>query len=203
MLQALTSRVAWTSCCARHKSKPDWIGCASPRRPPGGLAPVPLARNSEGVCVRVQCSGQVLSARLLCYGRGMPFEPLSYSLAMLTGPGWRGGLTSFTYAGANFDRPQSVQELPCMNDQCASWSRGPHHVAATCDGHLPHEFIPKYLPAKANNGYWHSKGFTLMDFHEPITIDARNAADVARTTAYAIGDVVHDILRGRIRPLTT
>ena len=26
------------------------------------------------------------------------------------------------------------------------------------------------------NGFWHSKGFTLQDFHEPIQIKPRNAA---------------------------
>ena len=69
-----------------------------------------------------------------------------------------------------------------MNDQYASWSRGPHHGAARCvDCHLPHEFIGKYV-AKAVNGYHHSKGFTLQDFHEPI-LD--QAADFARARAAA------------------
>ena len=34
--------------------------------------------------------------------------------------------------------------------------------------------MPKYL-AKASNGWHHSKGFTLEDFHEPIMIKPVNA----------------------------
>ncbi len=49
-----------------------------------------------------------------------------------------------------------------------------HHAHATCnDCHLPTGFLPKYL-AKAENGFWHSKGFTLQDFHEPIRIRSSN-----------------------------
>ena len=75
--------------------------------------------------------------------------------------------------------PRACKNCHVMNDQYASWSRGPHHAVARCvDCHLPHEFVPKYL-AKADNGYRHSKGFTFMDFHEPIMIKPRNAADPA------------------------
>jgi len=43
----------------------------------------------------------------------------------------------------------------------------------------PHDFVGKYL-TKAENGYWHSKGFTLNDFHEPITIRASNSTVLQR-----------------------
>ena len=81
-----------------------------------------------------------------------------------------------------------------MNDQYASWSRGPHHGDARCvDCHLPHEFIGKYL-AKAENGYHHSKGFTLQDFHEPILIKPRNAQILQDNCLRCHGDFVHDVL---------
>lgn len=118
---------------------------------------------------------------------------------MLTGSLVGVGAYTFRYAeGLSYfsTDPRACKNCHVMNDQYASWSRGPHHVAAGCvDCHLPHEFIPKYL-AKANNGYWHSKGFTLMDFHEPIMITPRNARMLQDNCIRCHGDVVHDILRG-------
>jgi cytochrome c nitrite reductase small subunit len=62
-----------------------------------------------------------------------------------------------------------------MNDQYESWTKSSHHNNATCnDCHTPHALIPKYI-SKAENGFWHSKGFTLQDFHEPIRIRPHNA----------------------------
>ena len=54
---------------------------------------------------------------------------------------------------------------------------------------------PKYI-AKADNGYRHSKGFTFMDFHEPIMITARNAATLQDNCLRCHADFVHDIVRG-------
>ena len=68
--------------------------------------------------------------------------------------------------------------------------------SARCvDCHLPHEFVPKYI-AKADNGYRHSKGFTFMDFHEPIMITPRNARTLQENCLRCHGDFVHDIVRG-------
>jgi cytochrome c nitrite reductase small subunit len=62
-----------------------------------------------------------------------------------------------------------------MNDQYASWQKSGHHHVATCnDCHIPHDLVGKYV-AKAENGYHHSKAFTLQDFHEPIMIKKKNA----------------------------
>lgn len=71
-----------------------------------------------------------------------------------------------------------------------------HHQAAVCvDCHLPEEFIPKYI-AKADNGYWHSKRFTFMDFHDPIMIKPRNARILQANCLRCHGDFVHDIVPG-------
>ena len=81
-----------------------------------------------------------------------------------------------------------------MNDQYASWTKGPHHGDARCvDCHLPHDTVEKYL-AKALNGYHHSKGFTLQDFHEPILIKPRNAEILQSNCLRCHGDLVHDAL---------
>ena len=109
------------------------------------------------------------------------------------------GLFTFSYAeGASYfsTDPRACANCHIMNDQFASWSRGPHHGDARCiDCHLPHDFVDKYL-AKASNGYHHSKGFTLQDFHEPIMIKPRNAEILQHNCLRCHGDFVHDALVG-------
>jgi len=69
-------------------------------------------------------------------------------------------------------------------------------AAAGCvDCHLPHDLVGKYR-AKASNGYHHSKGFTLQDFHEPIQIKPKNAAILQAACLRCHGDFVHDIVSG-------
>jgi cytochrome c nitrite reductase small subunit len=92
--------------------------------------------------------------------------------------------------------PKACANCHIMNDQFASWSKGPHHGDARCvDCHLPHEFFQKYL-AKASNGYHHSRGFTLQDFHEPILIKPHNADILQKNCLRCHGDFVHDALIG-------
>ena len=77
-----------------------------------------------------------------------------------------------------------------------SWSRGPHHAVAGCvDCHLPHDFLPKYF-AKAENGYHHSKAFTLQDFHEPIMIKSKNAGILQESCVRCHADFVHELVNG-------
>jgi cytochrome c nitrite reductase small subunit len=109
------------------------------------------------------------------------------------------GLFTFRYAeGLSYfsTDPRACANCHIMNDQYASWSKGPHHGSATCAHcHLPHTFVAKYL-AKAENGYHHSKGFTIEDFHEPIMIKPRNAAILQQSCLHCHADFVHDILAG-------
>jgi cytochrome c nitrite reductase small subunit len=93
--------------------------------------------------------------------------------------------------------PRACKNCHVMNAEYDSWTKGPHHGAALCvDCHLPHDFVPKYL-AKADNGYRHSKGFTLLDFHEPIMITPRNASILQDNCLRCHSDFVHDIGHGR------
>ena len=109
------------------------------------------------------------------------------------------GLASFTFSYAEglsyfSTDPKACANCHIMNDQYASWTKGPHHGDARCvDCHLPHDTIAKYL-AKALNGYHHSKGFTLQDFHEPILIKARNAEILQKNCLRCHEDLVHDAL---------
>jgi cytochrome c nitrite reductase small subunit len=92
--------------------------------------------------------------------------------------------------------PAACKNCHIMNDQYDSWTKGPHHAVATCvQCHLPHGFVEKYV-AKAENGYHHSKGFTLQDFHEPIRIKSRNAGILQENCVHCHEGVVHGILHG-------
>jgi cytochrome c nitrite reductase small subunit len=112
------------------------------------------------------------------------------------------GVFTFGYAeGLSYfsTNPRACANCHVMNDQYASWTKGPHHGSATCvQCHLPHDLAAKYV-AKAENGYHHSKGFTLEDFHEPIMIKPKNASILQGNCLLCHGELVHDILSGSKR----
>lgn len=131
--------------------------------------------------------------------RGARVRPYAIALAVTFGVMVGLGLFTFRYAeGMSYfsTDPRACANCHIMNDQYASWTKAPHHGAATCvDCHLPHDFVGKYL-AKASNGYHHSKGFTFEDFHEPIQIKPKNAAILQAACLRCHGDFVHDIVSG-------
>ena len=70
--------------------------------------------------------------------------------------------------------PKVCVNCHIMNEQYDGWQKASHHAVATCnDCHSPQAFFAKYI-SKAENGFWHSKGFTLQDFAEPIRIRPHN-----------------------------
>ena len=72
------------------------------------------------------------------------------------------------------DDPKACAQCHIMRDSYDGWQKASHHAVATCNScHTPPELVPKYL-SKAENGWWHSKGFTLQDFHEPIRLRQHN-----------------------------
>lgn len=109
------------------------------------------------------------------------------------------GFFTFGYAeGLSYfsSDPKACVNCHIMNDEYASWTKSSHHAVAKCvDCHLPHEIGPKLL-AKAENGWNHSKGFTLQDFHEPIMIGERNAKILQESCLVCHGDFVHNIVAG-------
>jgi cytochrome c nitrite reductase small subunit len=109
------------------------------------------------------------------------------------------GLFTFNYAeGFSYfsSDPKACVNCHIMRDQYDSWRKSSHHAAAVCvDCHLPHELVPKLI-AKSDNGYRHSKGFTLQDFHEPIMITPRNAEILQENCLRCHGDLVHDLVAG-------
>lgn len=87
-----------------------------------------------------------------------------------------GGFTFYFGEGWSYfsSDPAACVNCHIMQPNFDSWQKASHHAWATCvDCHLPNDFVSKWL-AKAENGFWHSKGFTLQDFPEPIMIRQRN-----------------------------
>lgn len=109
------------------------------------------------------------------------------------------GLFTFDYAeGLSYlsTDPAACANCHIMQSQYDSWQKSSHHNVAKCiDCHLPHDFIGKYI-AKAENGWHHSKGFTLQNFHEPIMIKAKNAAILQRNCIACHGELAHGMLEG-------
>ena len=88
-----------------------------------------------------------------------------------------GSYTAYYAEGLSYlsDDPKGCVNCHIMREYYDSWQKSSHHAHAVCnDCHLPHDnILSKYL-VKADNGFWHSKGFTLQDFHEPIRIRPLN-----------------------------
>ncbi len=129
----------------------------------------------------------------------IPWKPIAVVAAVMIGVATGLGIYAFDYGeGVSYfsTDPRACANCHIMNDQYDSWQKSGHHQAATCvDCHLPHDFIPKYI-AKADNGFWHSKGFTFMDFHEPIRIKPRNAKILQESCIRCHGEFVHELVPG-------
>lgn len=125
--------------------------------------------------------------------------PYSFAIAVLTGvPIGLGAFTFFFGEGISYfsTNPTACVNCHIMNAEYDSWQKSGHHQVAVCvDCHLPHDFVRKYV-AKADHGFWHSKGFTLQDFHEPIRMKERSARHVQENCVRCHSDFVHDIVRG-------
>lgn len=120
-------------------------------------------------------------------------------LAVLCGGGAGVGGYTFNYAeGVSYlsRDPAACANCHIMQPQYDSWQKASHHTVATCvDCHLPPHGIEKWI-AKADNGYRHSKAFTLQDFHEPILITPRNAEILQENCLRCHEGLVHDQLAG-------
>lgn len=106
------------------------------------------------------------------------------------------GVYTFHYAeGFSYfsTDPRACMNCHIMRPQFDSWQKAGHHDDATCvDCHLPHSFLLKYL-AKGDNGYRHSRGFTLQNFHEPIMITERNSDILQGNCLRCHGALVHGL----------
>jgi cytochrome c nitrite reductase small subunit len=107
------------------------------------------------------------------------------------------GAFTFGYAhGLSYLKrdPEGCANCHVMQEYYDTWLKSSHHSVAVCvDCHLPHDFAGKYV-AKADNGFFHSKAFTLDNFHEPIQIKARNRRIAQKNCLVCHQDVVQAML---------
>jgi cytochrome c nitrite reductase small subunit len=124
---------------------------------------------------------------------------LAKALFLLTGVLVGVGGFTFIYAeGLSYlsTDPEACMNCHIMRPQYDSWLKSSHHTAAVCvDCHLPHDFIGKYI-AKGENGWHHSVGFTLQNFHEPIMIKPKNARILEENCLRCHGDLTHELMIG-------
>lgn len=124
----------------------------------------------------------------------MPSLSLPALCAVLLGVLAGVGVATFDYAeGTSYlsTDPAACANCHIMQPQYDSWQKSSHHTAATCvECHLPEAFVAKYV-AKAENGWNHSRGFTLQDFPEPILITPGNAEILHANCLRCHADFVH------------
>lgn len=109
-----------------------------------------------------------------------------------------GGYTFLYAEGLSYmsSDPKACVNCHIMRPQYDAWQKSSHHAVANCvDCHLPHGFVRKYI-AKAENGWHHSKGFTLQDFHEPIMIKPGNSRILQENCLACHSDLVHELVSG-------
>ncbi len=107
------------------------------------------------------------------------------------------GYYTFDYAkGLSYmsNDPKACMNCHVMADHYDSWIKSSHRKAATCnDCHIPHEFPRKYL-VKAENGWNHSKAFTLQNFKEPIRIRKSNLRELQNNCIHCHDNMVSGIV---------
>jgi cytochrome c nitrite reductase small subunit len=107
-----------------------------------------------------------------------------------------GGYTVHYAEGLSYlsNDPKACVNCHIMREQYDGWQKASHHGVATCnDCHIPHDFVGKYW-TKAENGYHHSRAFTLQDFHEPIRIKPGNSKVLRDNCIACHRDLVADIV---------
>jgi cytochrome c nitrite reductase small subunit len=118
-------------------------------------------------------------------------------LSVFVGVVLGGGGYAFYYGqGLSYmsNDPKSCVNCHIMRDHYDGWAKASHHAVATCnDCHSPHDLIGKYV-TKAENGFWHSKAFTLQDFHDPIRIRPRNSRILQSSCVHCHLETVSEIV---------
>ena len=108
------------------------------------------------------------------------------------------GVGSYTFYYAQgysylLDDPRACVNCHIMREQFDGWPSASHHAVAPCNAcHVPHDSVGKYL-TKAENGFWHSYGFTFQNFHEPIQIRARSQVILQENCLHCHGTFVSNI----------
>ncbi len=143
---------------------------------------VPTLSSFLSRCRAVNWRGMTLAGVLLAVIMGVALGQSAYTFHYAEG---------LSYFSTN---PQACVNCHIMQPQYDGWLKASHHNVAKCiDCHLPHDFLGKYY-TKAENGFWHSKGFTLQDFPEPIQMRDVSRRIVEQSCLHCHADFVHGIL---------
>lgn len=143
----------------------------------------PESSNAEDQSTRQPpAHGRRGPALVLCVLVGIVFGTGSYTVRYAEG---------LSYLSSD---PKACVNCHIMRDQYDGWQKASHHAFATCnDCHVPHALVPKYM-VKAENGIWHSKGFTLQDFPEPIRMRPVSSGILNANCLHCHQDLVGGIL---------
>ena len=107
-----------------------------------------------------------------------------------------GGFTFYYGEGHSYfsENPEACMNCHIMKPQFDSWQKSSHHTLATCnDCHLPADVPAKYV-AKAENGFNHSRAFTMQDFREPISITEKNSRILQERCIACHQALVHELV---------
>ena len=130
----------------------------------------------------IKCFGLSVPVLVLCIVAGVALGTGAFTVRYAEG---------FSYLSND---PKACVNCHIMREQYDGWQKASHHAVATCnDCHVPHEMVAKYL-VKAENGFWHSKGFTLQDFPEPIRLRPVSLKILQANCVHCHHDLVNDIL---------
>jgi cytochrome c nitrite reductase small subunit len=135
--------------------------------------------------------GESLLQRFDRWFEGRTAIVLAALLGLLAGIG---GFTFLYAEGLSYMSDDARVCVNChiMQPQYDSWQKSSHHAVATCVAcHLPHGLIAKYV-SKAENGYHHSKAFTLQNFHEPIVITPKASRILQNNCLACHAGLVHE-----------
>jgi len=129
-------------------------------------------------------------------GRSFAWRTLFITAPLLLGASAGLGAFTFDYAkGTSYLSSESETCANChiMQDHYDAWVKSTHSKFAKCnDCHAPHDFVGKWY-CKSRNGYFHSKAFTLQNFHEPLMIHDYNRRVVEDNCRYCHAEFVHAI----------
>jgi cytochrome c nitrite reductase small subunit len=113
-----------------------------------------------------------------------------------------GGYTFLYAKGFSYmsNRPAVCANCHVMQEYYDGWAQGVHHNVATCnDCHTPHNLIGKYM-TKAENGFHHSRAFTLQNFRDTIIIRQKNADIVEHNCLRCHEEMAGDLAGQARRP---
>ena len=126
-------------------------------------------------------------------GIGLP----AFILCSLIGSVLGTGAVTVHYADALSylsNDPSTCANCHIMRDNYNGWTASSHHAFATCnDCHTPHNLVGKYL-VEAENGFHHSRAFTLQDFKDPLIIRPKNSRVLQNACVHCHAELVGDVL---------